>query len=98
MYDWRMSPMVRKQVYIEASQEQFLKRRAAELGVTEADLIRQGINLLCQAPTRDAYDPAAWMDEKVVLESRTRVRPARAGQWRFRRQEVYEERLGRVSG
>ena len=67
-----MGAMVRKQVYIEAGQEQFLKRRAAELGVTEADLIRQGINLLRQTPTGEPFDPAAWMDEEVVMESRTR--------------------------
>lgn len=89
--------MVRKQVYIEADQEQFLKRRAAELGITEANLIRQGINLLAVSPTREAFDPVAWADEEARLASRARIRPARGGAWRFDRQEVYEERLGRVS-
>jgi len=97
VYCWRMRVMVRKQVYIEAGQEQFLKRRAGQLGVTEAELIRQGINLLSQAPTREPIDPAAWADEEAVLATRLRVKPARRGSWRFRRQEVYEERLGRVS-
>ena len=90
--------MVRKQVYIEPGQEQFLKRRAAELGVTEADLIRQGINLLGQTPTTETFDPAAWADEEAVLKSRTHVGPVRAGRWSFRREEVYEERLGHVPG
>ena len=89
--------MVRKQVYIDAGQEQFLKRRAAELGVTEAELIRQGINLLTQAPSRDPFDPAAWLDEEAVLASRSRVKPARRRSWRFSREEVYGERFGRVS-
>jgi hypothetical protein len=93
-----MGVMVRKQVYIDAGQEQFLKRRAAELGVTEAELIRQGINLLGQTPTREPFDPAAWADEEAVLASRSRLKPARRGSWRFRRREVYEERLGRVPG
>ncbi len=93
-----MGGKIRKQVYIEPAQEQFLKRRAAELGVTEADLIRQGINLLGQGPTRVPFDPTAWADEEATLELRTRVRPARTGTWRFRRQEVYQERLDRIPG
>jgi hypothetical protein len=39
-----MRKMVRKQVYIELEQEELLKRRARELGVTESELIRRGIN------------------------------------------------------
>jgi hypothetical protein len=89
--------MVRKQVYIEAGQEQFLKRRAADLGVTEAELIRQGINLLSQTPIREPFDPVAWADEEAVLASRSRVKPTRREPWRFRRQDVYEDRLGRIS-
>ena len=98
MYTAAMAVMVRKQVYIEPGQEQFLKRRAAELGVTEADLIRQGISLLAQAPVVQALDPDAWAAEEAVLEQRARLTPGRAGDWRFRRDEVYQERLGRVPG
>jgi hypothetical protein len=36
-----MRRMVRKQVYIEPEQDALLKRRAAQLGVTEAELIRR---------------------------------------------------------
>ena len=93
-----MGVMVRKQVYIDAGQEEFLKRRAADLGVTEAELIRQGINLLGQTPTREPFDTAAWADEEAVLASRARVKASQGGSWRFRRNEVYEERLGRVPG
>ena len=55
-----MAKLVRKQVYIEPGQERFLKRRAAELGVTEVDLIRQGINLLAQAPVVRVLDAEAY--------------------------------------
>ena len=90
--------MVRKQVYIEPGQERFLKRRAAELGVTEADLIRQGISLLAQTPGVQAPDPDAWADEEATLEQRAGLAPSRPGRWRFRRDEIYQERLGRVPG
>ena len=93
-----MALMVRKQVYIEPSQEQFLKRRAAELGVTEAELIRQGISLLARTPAVQAFDPDAWADEEAVLEQRASLAPSRPGSWRFRRDEIYQERLGCVPG
>ena len=93
-----MARMARKQVYIEPTQERFLKQRADLLGVTEADLIRQGINLLSSAPTDKAIDPDAWADEEAFLETRARLTPERPDGWRFRRDEIYEDRLGRVPG
>ena len=41
-----MERMVRKQVYIEARQDQELKRKAREVGVSEAEIIRAGLNYL----------------------------------------------------
>ena len=38
--------MVRKQIYIEAEQNQKLKRLAAELGLSEAEVLRRGLDLL----------------------------------------------------
>jgi hypothetical protein len=98
MYSAAMAAMVRKQVYIDPGQERFLKRQAAELGVTEADLIRRGIGLLAQAPVAPALDPDAWTDEVAALEQRADMTPGQPGRWRFRRDEVYRESLGRVPG
>jgi len=98
MYTAVMTAMVRKQVYIEPGQEQFLKRRAAELGITEADLIRQGISLLARAPAVQPVDPDAWADEETILEQRARLKPGPSDGWRFRRDEVYADRFGRLPG
>jgi hypothetical protein len=98
MYDAVVAAMVRKQVYIDPGQERFLKRRAAELGVTEADLIRRGIGLLAHAPVAQAFDSDAWADEEAVLQQRAHLTPSQLGGWRFRRDEVYREHLGRVPG
>jgi hypothetical protein len=54
-----MARMVRQQVYIEARQDAWLKRRAAELGVTEAELIRPGLDRLGHSPDAWPSDPAA---------------------------------------
>ena len=93
-----MAAMVRKQVYIGPDQERFLKRRARELGITEADLIRQALDLLAQTPAASRFDPDAWAEEEVMLDRRAHADAERASAWRFRRDEIYQERLGRVPG
>ena len=45
--------MVRKQLYITRSQDRALKRRARELGVTEAEVVRRAIDAL-DAPAAEA--------------------------------------------
>ena len=36
--------MIRKQLYIEEAQDKALKRRAKELGVTEAEVVRRALD------------------------------------------------------
>ena len=87
--------MVRKQVYIEPAQERFLKQRATELGVTEAELIRRGIDALARTPARAPFDPEAWAAVMASMEERARLPATGAGRT-WRREDLYEERLGRV--
>jgi hypothetical protein len=56
--------MVRKQVFITADQNRRLKTRAAATGVSEAELIRAGIDLRLQ---QEAKSQRAWSD--VVTET-----------------------------
>jgi hypothetical protein len=81
--------MVRKQVYIRPDQERFLKRRASELGIAEADLIRQAVDLLAQTAATQTFAPEAWADEEAMLDRRAHVH-AEQSTWRFRR-EVGED-------
>jgi hypothetical protein len=90
-----MAAMVRKQVYIGPDQERFLKHRASELGIAEADLIRQAVDLLAQTPATHNFDPEAWADEEAMLDRRARVEAGKSA-WQFRRDEIYRERLGSV--
>ena len=60
--DILMSKMVRKQVYIESKQENRLKKMAKEIGVSEAELIRQGINRCFERPVELPHDFSAWND------------------------------------
>lgn len=65
-----MSRMVRKQVYIEAEQDALLKKRAKELGVSEAELIRRGIEQVLQTPIVFSPDLKLWEEEKEFIEQR----------------------------
>lgn len=91
-----MTHMVRKQVYLEPDQDRFLKERSKSLGVTESDLIRQGITQLSHQPAQVPLDRQAWQAELRFIKRRARVK-ARAYERRWTREELYNERLGRVS-
>lgn len=90
--------MVRKQVYIEPEQEALLKRRARELRVTEAELIRRGIDQVAVADARPVRlrDQQAWAEAKAFVNRRRRMVVPQTGRT-WTREELYDERLGRRS-
>lgn len=89
-----MKRMVRKQVYIEPRQERLLKRRARALGVTEAELIRDGIDLLDSARPAAASRERALTELFAVIEERIGMRVPQTGRG-WTREDLYEERLAR---
>ncbi len=91
-----MSPMVRKQIYIEPRQEQLLKRRAKDLGITEAELIRRGLDQVVRVPSGWLPDLEAWEEEKAFIEQRKRLKVPQTGRT-WTREELYDERLRRIS-
>ena len=91
-----MGRMIRKQVYIEPEQEQLLKRRSKELGISEAALIRQAIDRLGADDDESPSNRQAWEEAKRVIQERMKLRvPQTARNWT--REEIYEERLARYS-
>ena len=91
-----MGAMVRKQVYIDPAQEQFLKARAKELGVTEAELIRSAIDILARLPARPRFDSEAWQAVVDSMDERGRLPSTGEGRT-WTRDDLYEDRLGRFS-
>ena len=107
-----MGRMIRKQVYIEPEQEQLLKRRSKELGISEAALIRQAIDRLDadgdeSRSDRRAWEEAkrviqermqlpAWEEELAFIEQRMQLRVPQTGR-SWTREELYDERLARYS-
>lgn len=83
-----MAEMIRKQVYIEPRQEQLLKALARKLGVTEAELIRQGIDRGLQHGAEFRPDPAAWKKVERFILARMR-KGALTGKRRWTREDLY---------
>ena len=83
-----MGEMIRKQVYIEPRQEQLLKALARELGVTEAELIRQGIDRGLEGMGGSRPDPAAWKEAERYILGRMRKGTLKGGR-RWTREELY---------
>lgn len=94
-----MPDMIRKQFYIEPRQEELLKRWAREKGVTEAELVREALDLYTPwgadvSPARAAgglRDPSAWQEERLFIEELRKKGPVK-GKRRWQREDLYEER------
>ena len=89
-----VAKMVRKQVYIEVEQDQRLKRQARALGVTEAELIRRGLEGIRATPTI-VPDERAWREERAFIRRRARLRARGRGRG-WSREDLYADRTGRV--
>lgn len=85
---------VRKQVYIEEEQERKLKQRARQAKVREAELVRQGLDLILSQRVTSLPDRRAWKAESDFIRTRA-ARTARSGKRTWTREELYEERLSR---
>jgi Zn-dependent peptidase ImmA (M78 family) len=91
-----MTQMIRKQIYIQKSQEERLKKIAEARGVSEAEIIRRALDVeLKRVGFRLAYDDQAMkrlyqamldMDKKPPV-------PRRKRDWT--REDLYEERMKR---
>lgn len=90
-----MARMIRKQLYIEPWQEEMLKRRSREKGVTEAELIRQGIEyVLSNDNDREVARLEAWRKIHAFVDKlKSMDVPQKGRDWT--REELYEEKLSR---
>ena len=91
-----MSRMIRKQIYLEPTQERLLKQCAQECGVSEAELIRRCLATVEQQASPLSLDPQAWTDELAFLHHRLETVPSRQDKRGWTREDLYAERLERV--
>lgn len=83
--------MIRKQLYLEEDQDQALKRKAGELGVSEAEVVRRALDAalgLGSAPTelaRQALEAFFTNAENMLSQVKD------AHEYEFDRNQIYEE-------
>jgi Zn-dependent peptidase ImmA (M78 family) len=91
-----MSQMVRKQIYIQKSQEERLKRAAETRGVSEAEIIRRALDIeLKRAGYRLAYDDKAFARFLAFMEELDKRPPVPRRKRDWTREDLYEERMKR---
>ena len=69
---------------------------AAALGVTEAALIRRGLERLGRSPDAWPPDPAAWAEARALIARRLELAVPQTGRT-WTRDDVYEDRLRRAT-
>lgn len=91
-----MKQMVRKQIYIQKSQEERLKRAAEARGISEAEIIRRALeNELKRAGYRLAYDNEAWKRLEAAIKKMDKLPPVPQKKRDWKREDLYEERMKR---
>jgi hypothetical protein len=91
-----MAQMLRKQIYLEKRQQALLRRLAKKRGVSEAEVIRQAIEREALGGPALALplDHEAWEQALAFMQARRKL-GAQGQPYRWRREDAYEERLGR---
>ena len=87
--------MVRKQIYIEDRQETLLKRLSQRMGVSEAELIRRGIDQCAQVEVTRERRLKAWKEIQAFIARRMAQGPYPPKPRGWTRQELYDERWDR---
>ena len=90
MYNDVYMRMVRKQIYISQDQDARLKRVSKELGVTESELIRRGVDQTTQSVAKGPRDPGAWAEFMAFAKKRAAIKVAQTRRG-WTRDDLYED-------
>jgi len=85
-----MRRMKRKQVYIQADQDQRLRALARRNRTTESHLLREGINRILAEPLPQAPNHQAWLKSREFIDSLIRRGPVKGGR-SWTREEAHEQ-------
>lgn len=82
--------MIRKQLYLKPSQDRALKRRAKELGVSEAELVRRALDDALQSEPKARIEQGGLL-AKLFAEADNIAENYSFGAYHFNRQALAEE-------
>jgi cell division FtsZ-interacting protein ZapD len=80
---------IRKQIYLETRQERLVKKVAHQVGISEAEVIRQAIDQHLGSVTSAQPNFAAWEQEKRFI-NQVKQRPSMPGERHWQRNGLYE--------
>lgn len=90
-----MAAKIRKQIYIDLEHETILKQLSAEMGISEAEIIRQAVEQysLATKPARRYME--AWEEEKAFIQQLIKqTNPDSAPKKHtWNREELYERKV-----
>ena len=87
--------MARKSIALSEREQRQLARVARAAGISESELIRRGVEIALHEPTPE-LDETAWKRELRFIKGRVGVRAMTKGR-AWSREELYDERLSRIS-
>jgi hypothetical protein len=85
-----LSDLIRKQVYITKSQENLLKKKAADMGVTEAELVREALDSQTYKIGYPRRSAEKWQDEIKFIQDRMTKKQDSPDQRTWKRDDLYD--------
>ena len=87
-----MSKMIRKQLYMPEDQDQFLKLKSQELSITEAEVVREALEMYQAYGSDTVLDHSAWLTEREFLLklSAARETASEPSSRTWKREDLYE--------
>lgn len=87
----KKKPMVRKQLYIKAEQDQVLRERAQEYGSSEGKIVRDALQAYLKAPVySEEVELSAWEEEMQFITARVRDTDGAGSKRTWKRADIYE--------
>ena len=85
-----LSDLVRKQLYITRTQENLLKKKAFEMGVTEAEIVREALDNQIYMIEYPKKSLEKWQDEVEFINSRVSERQKTQKERSWKREDLYD--------
>jgi hypothetical protein len=86
----QVSDLIRKQLYITKSQENMLKIKAREMGLTEAEIVREAIDKAAYQVEYPRSSTEKWQEELSFINDRIAGRQISQKERTWKREEIYD--------
>lgn len=85
-----MSDLIRKQLYITKRQESMLKNKAKEMGLTEAEIVREAIDKAAYQVEYPRKSVEKWQEELSFINEQITKRQVNQKKRTWKREDLYD--------